>query len=279
MLNSFLFIIPLTPKTHLSPQRLALRKLCFNTLNNQSYSNWKAIIIGELSDEERLNEKFIKIDFEGQKEEKLQKATEYFLSSGLKCDYVIRLDDDDMFNPGILNDLKDKKFDLCVDKYHSFWDVSTGLISQKIMYWFPNSCIQDKKHAFSITGSFPPGDYKRFKAEPFLIENEHNDFHLYYNKDHTIIFSNKNSPVYLRSLSPDSITSSQANNYAEYLDNFGYWKKNSLNSFFFLNTIKISSKKDNIRKKQNFWFFLKSIKNSIISNRVYNKIVIDKNGS
>ncbi|MBA2611557.1 MAG: hypothetical protein H0U95_06275 [Bacteroidetes bacterium] len=279
MPNSFLFIIPLTPRSHLSSQRLSLRKLCFDTLKSQSYSNWKALLIGELLDEEQVSEKFIKIDFEGQKEEKLQKATEYILRKELNCDYIIRLDDDDIFNPVILDSLKDKNFDLCVDKYHSFWDTSSGMISQKIMYWFPNSCIHNKKHALAIVGSFPPGDYQRYKEKPFLIENEHNDFHFHYTEKNNIIFSDKKSPVYLRSLSSGSITSLQANNYSEYMNNFGYWKENNIGAFSFLKKIKIDTGTENKRKKQNLLFFLKSIKNTIISLKVYNKVIINKNGT
>ncbi len=277
MPNTFLFIIPLTPSSHLTSTRAALRKLCFDSLLKQNYSNWKALIIGKITEEEKPGKNFLHLDFEGHKEEKLQKATEYVLNSESVYDYIIRLDDDDVFNPSLLKKLENKNFDLCVDKYHSFWDVSTGNISQKIMYWFPNTCIHKREYALSVFGNFPPGNYQRFRNHPFLIENEHNDFHLYYNQNHKIIFVDKSSPLYLRVLNPDSITSMQAANQPDYMDGFGYWKKNNLKAFYFLNIIRLNTKMNSKRKKQSFNFLMNAIKNSIVSLKNYNKVVITKN--
>lgn len=276
MPNSFLFIIPLTPRSYLTENRLALRTLCFDTLLAQTYSNWKALVIGEKNLTGFNSERFITIDFEGPKEEKLQMATRYIIDSGLNPDYIIRLDDDDIFNPGILSQLKDFHFDLYVDKFHSYWDVSSGRIAQQIMYWFPNTCIHKASHALTTFGSFPAGDYKRFRPQPVLIENEHNDFHLYYTDKSKIIYSHKRDPLYLRTLNPDSITSSGTHSYSEYLSRHGYWKKNNLSAFNFLKNYKISEPEKQVMVKQNFLFLIKSLKHRFISLWNYKRIVIKK---
>jgi hypothetical protein len=279
MPKSFLFIIPLTPVSHLTADRRILRKLCFDVLSQQTYPNWKALLVGNPIDEVNYGGNFIQLEFEGHKEEKLQKATEYVLSAGLSGDYIIRLDDDDVFNPGLLKKLECVNFDLYVDKYHSFWDSSTGRVSQKIRYWFPNTCIHKREHALSVFGAFPPGEYTRFKDQPFLIENEHNDFHFYYNQQHQIIFSEKNDPLYLRILNPGSITSLQAQDYSDYINHFGYWKINRLKSFAFLDAIKLKSELKIKRKRQNFIFLINSIKSTLVSLKNYNQAVINKGKS
>ncbi len=274
MPNSFLFIIPLTPASHLSETRKILRKLCFETLNKQNYSNWKALLIGNKEGIEVNNDKFISLEVDGVKEEKLQLATSFILNNNIEGDYLIRLDDDDIFNPAILFGLKDKKFDLFVDKYQSHWNYANGYISQEVRYWFPNTCIHKREHALKKFGKFPEGEYKRFKDEPMLIETEHNDFHLYYDQNHKIEFATKSDPVYLRVLSSNSITANQEQNFEDYLNKYGYWHFNKLKAFYFLNHV-IANKQ--MFKKQGFTFFLKNLKNNIIANKNYKKIVIDKN--
>ncbi len=238
MLNSFLFIIPLTPKTHLTPLRSSLRQLCFNALATQTYGNWKAMLIGYTTEEEKLHENFILVNYEGAKEEKLQIATQYILEQNLHCDYIIRLDDDDIFNPTLLTELANRTFDLFTDKYHTFLDVSTGLLTQQVLYWFPNSCILAKKHALTVFGVYPPEDqgksYKKFKELAFLIENGHADFHFYFNANHTILFANKNNPAYVRTLYPDSHSSTFSGGHEKFMNNFGDWRKNTFQAFQFL---------------------------------------------
>lgn len=276
MPNSFLFIIPLTPSSRLSNERKQLRELCLNTLISQIYPGWKALLIGKTNPDDPKNDKFIFLDHEGAKEEKLQKATEYILHNKIECDYIIRLDDDDIFNPVILNELKEKEFDLFVDQYHSFWNVASGLVSQKVMYWFPNTCIHKKEHALATFGSFPPGEYERFKNKPVLIENEHNDFNHYYSQKHNIIFSKKNDPLYLRSLSSNSITSASATNFSDYLNQHGYWKQNKFKSFAFLNKNVITNNNNQLTAKQSLKVFLKGVIADKKALKNYHNIIIKK---
>jgi hypothetical protein len=275
MSNSFLFIIPLTPFSHLTEIRGQLRKICFNALFSQTYSNWQALVIGEINRNELTDNRFINIDYNGPKEEKLQIATQYILTNKLKCDYIIRLDDDDVFNPHLLKKLEKLQFDLYVDMYHSFFDLSSAMISQKIFYWFPNTCIHHRSHALKVFGTFPSGNYHREKEQPFLIENEHNDFSKYYNSKHKIFFAKKNEPLYLRVLNPHSITSLQEKYYKSYREQHGYFKKNNLISFQFLNELEfLNSNKNPL--EQTFKFYLSNFIQSIRGKLNYRRLVTGK---
>lgn len=231
MPSSFLFIIPLSPPERLSDARRALQRRCLQTLIDQNYDNWKAILIGSGLKDGPVSDKFIFLNFEGHKEEKLQKASEYILDRDVRGDYIIRLDDDDIFNSSLLRELSNGDFDLYVDRYQTFWDPVSNKVAQKVMYWFPNTCIHKRQHALKLWGTFPPGEYERFRNRPRLIENEHNDFHLYYSQSHKIIFAKKNNPVYLRAMNRDSITANQASDFRLYLNQHGYWTKNTFRAF------------------------------------------------
>ncbi len=274
MQKTFLFIIPLTPASHLSESRLLLRKLCFDNLLSQTYSGWKALLIGKLTDQEAPGSNFILVDFEGHKEEKLQMATQYIEEHKIEADYIIRLDDDDIFNPQLLKTLSGASFDLYVDKYHYYWSSETGCVSRAVRYWFPNTCIHKRSHALAPFGDFPPGNYTRYKSKCLLIENEHNDFHKYYNRNHRILFSEGNAPTYLRTINSGSITSLQAMSQEDYLNSFGFWKKNKLRDFLFLNRLKVTKKPI----RQTGRFLINDLKSRLISLKNYDRIVIRKDG-
>jgi hypothetical protein len=277
MLNSFLFIIPLTPDNYLTEDRRALRKLCLSTLLSQHYVNWMAILVGTSNVTEFQSEKLLQIDFEGPKEEKLQIATDYIIKNSFEGDYIIRLDDDDIFNPNLLNLLGNLDFDLYVDKYHRYWNITNGKVSKMIRYWYPNTCILKRKHALTTFGHFPPGNYKKFKDSPLLIENEHNDFHLYFNQSHNIVFAKTDDPVYIRTLNPHSITSLQGGTYEDYLETFGFWENLSLKSYTFLkHAYKSNAAKAYAYKKQGFISYIKSAIANIIASRNFFKLVIAK---
>ena len=224
-MKNFLFIIPLTPNSFLNIDRRVIQETCFNFLLAQDYSNWSALVIGERLPD-IINEKvnFIHINYEGVKEEKLQIATRFISDNKLLYDYIIRLDDDDFFNPKILNQLSNSDFDIYVDKYHTFFEYKYQLISQQIRLWFPNTCIHKFEHAMSIYGNLARADIKKINNHVRLIENDHSKLHPYY-KNKKIIFADSTNPLYLRVLNKDSITAKSSINYTAYLKQFGYWKK------------------------------------------------------
>ncbi|MFO0358092.1 MAG: glycosyltransferase [Sphingobacteriaceae bacterium] len=257
-MNNFIFLIPLTPQSHMTENRIALRTLCLNNLVDQTYANWKAILIGEKDKTVPHSDKFILLNIEGQKEEKLQNATKYILDNHIAGDYIIRLDDDDLFNPNLLEELKDKNFDICIDKYHTFWDASTGQIAQQVPMWFANTCIHKRTHALTVFGKFPRDTKVFTKSNPYLIENGHGDFHKYYNEDHIILIRKRFDPVYVRTLNPDSHSSNFTGDFVRYMNLFGIWRSNCLPSYQFIDKFKLPYIPVVKRLKQDWWFYIKN---------------------
>lgn len=276
-MNSFLFLIPLTPQSHMTDNRVALRTLCLNNLLNQTYSNWRAILIGERDKTVPTSDKFILLNIEGQKEEKLQNATKYILENNIAGDYIIRLDDDDLFNPNILDELKDKSFDVCVDKYHTFWDASTGQIAQQVPMWFANTCIHKRAHALTVFGNFPRDTKVFTKSNPYLIENGHGDFHKYYSKNHIILVRKRYDPVYVRTLNPDSHSSHFTGDFVRYMNLFGIWKANCLPSYQFIEKFKLPYVPAVKRQTQDWLFYIKNTYAMFKGLIKFKSKVIDKN--
>jgi glycosyltransferase involved in cell wall biosynthesis len=266
-MKNFLFIIPLTPKAYLDPTRSYLQKKCLENLRNQTYSNWHAILIGDLARELSKKSKcFSTIDFEGKKEEKLQKATEYIIENNIESDYIIRLDDDDFFNPRLLKKIQLLDFDLYVDKQQFFWHLESGLVSSRTWYWFPNTCIHKTACALTRWGDFAEGHFTKFHQDALLIENNHSLLHSFYKSKH-IIHADKNDPVYLRTITASSITASSANNYCNYLNSFGNWKNKKLASY------NLPSEFVTQRIHQPLRIKLRNIKNELIAKKNYLKCI------
>lgn len=277
MNNSFLFLIPLTPSSHLTKNRRALRILCLNNLLNQTYDNWKAILIGQRDETIPNSDHFIVLDIVGQKEEKLQNTTKFITENKLIFDYMIRLDDDDLFNPKLLKKLSGIYFDICIDKFHTFWDASTGKIAQQVPLWFANTCIHNTKHALTVFGKFPRDTQVFTKQYPYLIENGHGDFHKYYDQNSIIIVADRYDPVYVRTLNPDSHSSNYNGNFANYMNLFGFWKYKKLRSYDFIREFDLPEKSTENRHTQNILFWIKSTYAMIKGWLLFRKHVISKN--
>lgn len=258
MRKRFLFLIPLTPKAYLTPNRSALRTLSLQNLVDQDYDNWSAILIGKTDETVPSAKNFIILDVEGQKEQKLQAATKYIKDTNLEFDYLIRLDDDDIFNRKLLSKLAKEEFDIYIDKYHTFWDASTGSIAQQVPYWFANTCIHKKEHALTVYGNFPRDTTVFTKERPYLIENGHGDFHKYYNQNHTILIAERNDPLYVRTLNPDSHSSLYTGDFVKYMNLFGIWRRNNLKTYSFLKDFKLPVLPNVQRKDQDLIFKVKN---------------------
>ena len=232
--KSFIFIVPLTPKSKLDKTRTVLRNICLESLLKQSYENWQAIIIGKDAEISVGNKgHFHLISEEGTKEEKLQKATEFILKHRIPGDYIIRLDDDDIVNPKILEKATNLDFDLYVDKHQWFWHYESGMVSNRVWHWFPNTCIHKREHALTAWGDYAKGKFKKYKEQALLIENDHSKLHPYY-RGKKVLLADKNHPIYLRTITSTSITAQNALNHESYLKRFGLWRNNNLKDFQFL---------------------------------------------
>ncbi len=239
-MNHFIYIIPKTPANFQNEIRKKLWHLCISSLIKQTDNNWTALIIGKDAIIDINDNRFIEVDYEGPKEEKLQKATEHIITNNIHGDYIIRLDDDDIINPTILEKVSTLDFDLYVDKHQWFWHYESGKISNRVWHWFPNTCIHKRKHALTQWGNYAKGDFNKYKDQALLIENDHSQLHPFY-KDKNVLFANKRNPVYVRTITSSSITAKNALNELDYLKRFGRWRYNKLRNFGFLRDLKTNS--------------------------------------
>ncbi len=224
----FLFITPLTPSSMMNEVRYKLHQAYLNALDSQLYSNWEVLLVGE---EEKTEGKKTYLKCSGiTKGDKIQLAYTYINSLPDKPEYLIRLDDDDIISPMILEKVRDIKFDCYADKYHSFYDLNSGLISQQKRDWLPNTVIHKMEHALQIYGE---------ENKPLFTLDHSKYWHEYYRKK-KVKWARKSHPVYLRILSETSITANRpgsnesSENYKKYLSGFGRWKKKELKDFSLL---------------------------------------------
>lgn len=247
-MKKFLFITPLTPTKLLTPLRKMLFQEFIRALNNQKYSNWQALLIGE-EEKQEGNIVYAKIKAES-KEIKLIFAKEYILNMDVKPDYIVRIDDDDVINPNLLEQLSKQDFDCYADKYHTFYDVVSGKICQSEKGWLANTVIHKLQHALTEIG----------EDKLALFTCDHSKEWLRYYKDRNLVFAPKNHPVYLRVLSPTTVTSGihdiknnsiydryeefkskviklknrsdiNFSSYSNYLKGFGRWKYKNIDDF------------------------------------------------
>ena len=139
-MNRYLFIIPRTPKQFKSDIREELWKVTIKSLLEQTYSNWKALIICDESESIINNDNLLYLKSTALKKgEKIDFAVEYIVENNLFPDYLIRFDDDDIIMPNALETADKFNFDVYGDKYHTFFDLSSGLMSQQDSPWLANT--------------------------------------------------------------------------------------------------------------------------------------------
>ncbi len=250
ILKKYLFISHITPSSKRSALRQELFNVMQNSMHQQTYTNWKALWIGE-SENENAKIKEVAI----LKKEDL--STIYLREDVLDylndCDYIIKLDDDDIILPNTLSQASIIDFDCYADAYHTFYDISSGCLTQNKRPWIAATCIHKKEHAMMH-------QTKSIKAENFInsiFYGEHGKDWINYYKNKHIVYCDKSSPIYVRVLSPSSITAGakkfpltsitdvDMNLYYKYLKTFGIWNTIKLESFN-------SFKKDLSNAWQNF---------------------------
>ncbi|MBK7819385.1 MAG: hypothetical protein IPJ60_18975 [Sphingobacteriaceae bacterium] len=132
------------------------------------------------------------------------------------------------------------------------------MVNQKVPYWFANTCIHKKEHALTVFGKFPRDTTVFTKEKPFLIENGHGDFHKYYNQNHKILIAERNDPLYVRTLNPDSHSSLYTGDFVKYMNLFGIWRKNKLKTYSFLKNFNLPVLPNVQRKGQDLIFRIKN---------------------
>ena len=258
-MKKIIFITTLTPQQNVSPLRTSLFEIYLKALQSQSYPHWNALLIGEF-DKDSGNIKYIKTDAVS-KSDKLLEVYKYLLNLPTKPDYLIRLDDDDIISPFALEQAANDEFDCFADEFHSFYDITSATISQQKRAWLPNTIIHKYQHAITPFGA---------EGLPLFAQDHSKTWHNFY-ADKKIVYSEKLHPLYLRVISPTTITSRLNNNahskdtnfniklYNEYLKTFGKWKKSSGDDVFRLycnDLIRIWEEHSNTKitsKRKHFW--------------------------
>jgi hypothetical protein len=219
MMKKFLFVIPQSPSVSLSPFRKSLIDTSIASLKGQQSSDWEAVFLGE---EKKTDNNFNYLNLGGvSKEEKLHHFIDWIRMQENKPQFIIRFDDDDVISPFVLSKANELDFDCYADRHHYFYDTSSGTCSAQIRPWLANTVIHKTEHALAEFGEYHKG--VSGSRKPALLQNDHSKtWHEYY-KDKKIIFTSKEQPVYLRNLSPTSITGNAGNAYENYRKQFGTW--------------------------------------------------------
>jgi hypothetical protein len=234
--KKFLFITHLTPKLKRSAIRDQLLVLMEKSLYAQSYSNWKALWLGE---SEEVSDRITTIDISTPGS--LEKV---YLRPEIKdlidwADYILKLDDDDLIMPHALENAATLDFDCYCDRFHTFYDLTTGQSTQQLRPWIAATCVHKKEHA--ITKKSGEGIAENFIDS--LFYGEHGADWIAYYKDRDIKYARPSHPLYVRVLSPTSKSSGAlvfpANSildmnlqaYDKYLLRFGSWNSYRFRNF------------------------------------------------
>lgn len=263
-MKKFLFIVPQSPERIINPFRRSLIDTSLQSLRDQRSDNWEALMLGE-EDRTDGNFHFIRTPVET-KEEKLHFAVDLLLSQKELPEYIIRFDDDDVINTNTLFELEDAQFDCYADEWHFFYDAASGSVSMQKRAWLPNTVIHKTEHALAQFGEY---HYvvKSDKRRPHLLQNDHSKWWHQYYRGKKVMYAGRQSPLYMRVLSPSSFTASSdfANPeriaYSEYLSRFGDWKATVPSVFVpYVEQLKAIWQKENgpllkidIRRKQNIF--------------------------
>lgn len=235
-MKKFLFITHLSPLAIRSSLRQGLIESMQKSLYNQSYTNWKALWIGEKEfQDDKIKEINVK-DKNTLSEIYLRQDVINYIND---CDYIIKLDDDDIILPNTLQIASVLNFDCYCDEYHTFYDISSGALTQQKRSWIASTSIHKKEHALTIqNGTTIANNFIQS-----LFYGEHGKDWIAYYKNKNIVFAAKENPVYVRVLSPTSITAgaktfpvksiddTDMKDYYKYLKQFGVWNQVTLNQF------------------------------------------------
>lgn len=240
--KEFVFVTHKTPSSLQSPLRKKLYDLYREALLKQSYSNWKALIIGEEEFEDE-HFKIVKLDISpglSIKEQLTKLYDRADVSEYLKnSDFLVKIDDDDIISPSIIQKMSTEDFDICFDRYHTVYDVTSGAQTQEQFVHIASTCIHRTSHALA---PFDPERSGNYYSNSVLYTDHSLVWHIYY-ADKKKVITPKEHPVYLRVLSPTSITAGGKKkimnkvedidfvNYYKYLKTFGYWKHNCTKDF------------------------------------------------
>jgi len=209
-MKDVVYIIPLTPTSHLTPLRRMFFDLTIQALNAQKSANWEALLIGEFDKKEgnltylpakALDANYVKPwrsdPGHTDKHFKVDVAMQYINSQSRKPKYLARLDDDDIMSPDIVSVIERSGdvYDCFTDKYQVMYNVTNGKFVFTNLPWMPNTMFHKYEHANVPIAEFGFS----------LINCSHNfGYHKYY-AGKKVWYSPKDKPLYIRTLSPTNL--------------------------------------------------------------------------
>jgi len=213
-MNSFIIVTTYAPESMKSGTlRNAVFEAFYANLKSLNYPKLTCLLVGPKPAKQEGSIYWIKST--GQtKGEKLIDARNYLLEHNLRSDYITRLDDDDFIRADALHDFAHATGDVLCDKAHAFMDLTTGKFSCQERPWIANTALHRFDHAFQIT---PCSD-----ESGLMFNCNHADCWLPYYQDKHIEYTSRQNPLYVRLLSPTSITSSGSTSIASSQVNFDY---------------------------------------------------------
>lgn len=239
-MNKFLFITHITPKAKRSGLRQDLIDIYYKGLLSQTYAHWKVLILGEGN---VVDERFTVVPLiDGTKEEKFADKkiiynSEHVVALVNEADYIVKLDDDDVISPTILDHLKNFQGDMYCDRNHCFYNLAGGQITNQKRNWMASTCVHKREHAFA------PWTGEGSSVDGTVLYSEHSKAWQAYYADKKVVIADPKHPVYMRVLSPTSITAGARNKkvnkvgdvdwngYQTYLSGFGNWQDPSICDF------------------------------------------------
>lgn len=260
-MKDFVFIIPLTPKSLLNPVRQTLFDMMIVALKGQTSDNWQALLIGEDEKEDGnllyITDKSLDLNYvkifrndtgHTDKHHKIEIALQHIAHAEKKPKYLIRLDDDDLISPTIIDRIEKMgiSYDCYADKYQALYNVMNGKIALPNLSWMANSIFHKYEHAITYFDAF------NLK----LINCSHSEsFHIYY-ADKKVFYSPKFYPLYLRILSDTCLNINATVKVAldKHTKKFGFWHYARLEEYetYIIQLIAETPKILNITIKRNF---------------------------
>ncbi|HBH99986.1 MAG TPA: hypothetical protein PLU49_09980 [Saprospiraceae bacterium] len=197
-LEKFLFVIPRTPVLYRQELREYLFQFTIKSLNNQTNRNWTAIVIDEV---DFVDGNVIYISSKAiTKREKLLFAIDWIKCQDNLPEFMIRLDDDDWISPTALDEYSDTKIDCITDRYQWMYDTINERFICPDYTWMPNTIIHKTNHALTIVDE---------QQTPLFASDHSKYFQLYYQAK-KVKYTSRNSPLYLRILSPTNLSLSNS---------------------------------------------------------------------
>jgi len=217
----FLFLVPCSPNAPKGSLRADLQALCFSQLRRLN-CDFRVWLLGEPS-QDASDFEIIPCSGES-KEIKLREACDRLSDEPHLPRYLVRLDDDDLINPGLFEALAKEDFDIAFDRLHWFYDLATDKASAQRRNWIANTAIHRTELALKRIPAI--GGSSTEDGSNYLIACDHSlAWHPFYADKKKRKVS---EPLYVRILNPESITARSGgefskNRYFSYLSTFGRW--------------------------------------------------------